>query len=97
MRIDSDATMDPGFASQLNGTCSFDPNAFAFLDPSSVGFDNAFYHVLYSDMRSRSMVDYYVSGDIFRDFVATMTKLGRIRVNTPATGGEIRRDCRFPN
>ena len=37
MRIDSDATMDPGFALQLNGTCSSDPNAFAFLDPSSVG------------------------------------------------------------
>ena len=42
VRISSDATMDPGFASQLNGTCS-DPNAFAFLDPSPVGFNNAFY------------------------------------------------------
>ena len=37
MRIGSDATIDPNFASQLNGTCSFDPNAFAFLDPSPVG------------------------------------------------------------
>ena len=37
MRIGSDATMDPGFASQLNGTCSSDPNAFAFLGLSSVG------------------------------------------------------------
>ena len=37
VRIGSDATMDPGFASQLNGTCSSDPNAFAFLDPWSVG------------------------------------------------------------
>ena len=43
VRIGSDATMDPGFASQLNGTCSFDPNAFAFLNPSTMGFDNAFY------------------------------------------------------
>ena len=61
MRIDSDVTMNPGFASQLNDTCSSDPNAFAFLDPSSVGFHNAFYHVFYSDMRSRSTVDYYAS------------------------------------
>ena len=46
MRIGSDATMDPGFASQLNGTCSFDPNTFTFLDPSPMGFDNAFYRNL---------------------------------------------------
>jgi len=46
MRIDSDATMDPGFALQLNGTCSSNPNAFAFLNPSPVGFDNAFYRNL---------------------------------------------------
>ncbi|XP_066347912.1 peroxidase 51-like [Miscanthus floridulus] len=104
--------MDPGFASQLNGTCSSDPNAFAFLDPSPVGFDNAFYRnlqvgkgllgsdqVLYFDMRSCSTVDYYASnqGVFFNDFAATMTKLGRIGVKTSATGGEIRRDCRFPN
>ena len=37
VRIGSDATMDPSFASQLNGTCSSDPNAFAFLDPLPVG------------------------------------------------------------
>ena len=50
-------------------------------------------------MRSRSMVDYCASnqGVFFGDFVAAMTKLGRIRVKTPASGGEIRRDCRFPN
>ena len=39
VRIGSDATMDPGFASQLNGTCSSNPNTFAFLDPSPVGSD----------------------------------------------------------
>ncbi|XP_066324112.1 peroxidase 45-like [Miscanthus floridulus] len=102
--------MDPGFASQLNGTYSSDPNAFAFLDPSPVGFDNAFYQnlqvgkgllgsdqVLYSDMRSRSTVDYYASnqGAFFGDSVAAMTKLGGIGVKTPATGGEIRREYRF--
>ena len=88
MRIGSDATMDPGFASQLNGTCSSDPNAFAFLDPSPVGFHNAFYHVLYSDIRSCSTVDYYASnqGVVFGDFMAAMTKLGRIGVKTLATG-----------
>ena len=50
-------------------------------------------------MRSRSTVDYYASnqGGFFGDFVAAMTKLGRIGVKTPASGGEIRRDCRFPN
>ena len=112
MRIGSDVTIDPGFASQLNGTCSSDPNAFAFLGPSPVGFDNAFYRnlqvgkgllgsdqVVNSDMRSRSTVDYYTSnqGAVFGDFVAAMTKLGRIGVKTSAIGGEIRRDCRFLN
>lgn len=107
-----DGTMDPGFESQMNGTCSSDPNAFAFLDPSPVYFDNAFYRnlqgrkgllgsdqVLYSDTRSRGTVDHYASdqGAFFADFVAAMTKLGRIGVKTPATGGEIRQDCRFPN
>ena len=107
MRIGSDATMDPSFASQLNGTCSSNPNAFFFLDPSSVGFDNAFYwnlqvgkgllgsdQVIYSDMRSRSTVNYYVSnqGAFFSNFMAAMTKLGRIGVKMLATGGEIRRD-----
>ena len=50
-------------------------------------------------MRSHSTVDYYASnhGAFFGDFVATMTKLERIGVKTPATGGEIRRDYRFLN
>ena len=50
-------------------------------------------------MRSRSTVDYCASnqGAFFGDFVAAMTKLGRIGVKTPDTGGKIRRDCRFPN
>ena len=45
------------------------------------------------------MVDYCASnqGAFFGDFVAAMTKLGRIGVKTPATGVEIRRDCRFLN
>ena len=62
-----------------------------FLDPSPVGSDH--------HMRSRSTVDYCASnqGAFFGDFVAAMTKLGRIRVKTPATGVEIRWDCRFPN
>ena len=95
VRIGSDATMDPGFASQLNGTCSSDPDAFAFLAPSPVGFHNVFYRnlqvgkgllgsdqVLYSDMRSRSTDDYYASNQsaFFGDFVAAMTKLRRIGV-----------------
>ena len=40
------------------------------------------------------MVDYcaYNQRVFFGDFVAAMTKLGRIGVKTSATGGEIRRD-----
>ena len=50
-------------------------------------------------MGSCSTVDYCASnqGAFFGDFVAAMTKLGRIGVKTSATGGEIRRDYRFPN
>ena len=46
-------------------------------------------------MRSRSTVDYCASnqGAFFGDFVAAMTKLGRIRVKTSATGDEICRDA----
>ena len=48
---------------------------------------------------SRSTVDYCSSnqGAFFGDFVAAMSKLGRIGVKTPATGVEMPRDCRFPN
>ncbi|KAK8456012.1 hypothetical protein SEVIR_4G259900v4 [Setaria viridis] len=111
-RIGSDPTMDQGLASQLRGTCGSNPtNGFAFLDPSPVTFDNAFYRnlqggrgllgsdqVLYSDTRSRGAVDNYASnqGAFFADFVAAITKLGRVGVKT-AVNGEIRRDCRFPN
>ena len=50
-------------------------------------------------MRLRSTVDYCASnqGAFFGDFVVAMTKLGRIGVKTPATGSEIRWDCRFLN
>ena len=44
---------------------------------------------------SRITVDYCASNQ--GAFVAAMTKLGRIGVKTPATGVEIRRECRFPN
>ncbi|CAL4966657.1 unnamed protein product [Urochloa decumbens] len=112
-RIGTDTTMDATFASQLNATCSSNPTSgFAFLDTSQVTFDNAFFRnlqsgkgllgsdqVLYTDTRSRGTVNYYATnqGAFFGDFVAAMTKLGRVGVKTPATGGEIRRDCRFPN
>lgn len=111
-RIGSDPTMDQSLASQLRGTCSSNPsNGFAFFDPTPVTFDNAFYRnlqggrgllgsdqVLYSDRRSRAAVDNYASnqGAFFNDFVAAITKLGRIGAKTAATG-EIRRDCRVPN
>ena len=111
-RIGTDPTMDSGFASQLNSTCSANPSSgFAFLDDSPVTFDNSFYRnlqarkgllgsdqALYSDVRSRGTVNYYATnqGAFFADFVAAMTKLGRVGVKTAATG-EIRRDCRFPN
>ena len=45
------------------------------------------------------MVDYCASnqGACFGDFVAAMTKLKRIGVKTPTTGGDIRWDCRSLN
>nr|CAB3471284.1 unnamed protein product [Digitaria exilis] len=111
-RIGTDPTMDPNFAAQLKSTCSSNPTSgFAFLDPSPVTFDNAYFknlqggkgllgsdQVLYSDWRSRGTVDHYATyqNAFFGDFVAAMTKLGRVGVKTAATG-EIRRDCRFPN
>ena len=104
--------MDQGLASQLRGTCGSNlSGGFAFFDPTPVSFDTAFYRnlqggrgllgtdqVLYSDQRSRGAVDNYASnqGAFFADFVAAITKLGRIGAKTAATG-EIRRDCRFPN
>ncbi|RLM55730.1 peroxidase 45-like [Panicum miliaceum] len=107
-RIGTDPTMDPNFASQLNSTCRSNPTSgFAFLDSSPVTFYRNLQagkgllgsdQVLYSDVRSRGTVNYYATdqGAFFGDFVAAMTKLGRVGVKTVATG-EIRRDCRFPN
>ncbi|KAL6873678.1 hypothetical protein ACP4OV_013760 [Aristida adscensionis] len=108
-----EASMDASLASQLRGTCGSNPNGFAFLDGQTpVGFDGAFYRglqggrgllgsdqVLYADPRSRATVDAYASNQaaFFAAFVAAITKLGRVGVKTAATGGEIRRDCRFPN
>lgn len=103
--------MDPNFAAMLRGSCG--SSGFAFLDAATpLRFDNAFYQnlragrgllgsdqTLYSDPRSRGLVDRYAAnqGAFFNDFVSAMTKLGRVGVKSPATGGEIRRDCRFPN
>ncbi|KAF8658840.1 hypothetical protein HU200_059333 [Digitaria exilis] len=110
-RIGTDPTMDPNFAAQLKSTCSSNPSGFAFLDPSPVTFNNDYFkslqggkgllgsdQVLFSDMRSRGTVNYYATnqGAFFGDFMAAMTKLGRVGVKT-AANGEIRRDCRFPN
>nr|CAB3471283.1 unnamed protein product [Digitaria exilis] len=110
-RIGTDPTMDPNFAAQLKSTCSSNPNGFAFLDPSPVTFNNDYFkslqggkgllgsdQVLFSDVRSRGTVNYYATnqGAFFGDFMAAMTKLGRVGVKT-AANGEIRRDCRFPN
>lgn len=110
-RIGTDPTMDSGFADQLRGTCSSNPNGFAFFDYSPVGFDNAYFRmlqsgrgllgsdqVLYSDIRSRNTVNAYAANQaaFFADFMNAMAKLGRVGVKT-AANGEIRRDCRFPN
>ncbi|XP_006656421.2 peroxidase 16-like [Oryza brachyantha] len=111
-RLGSDPTMDPNFVSTLRGNCAAGSGGFAFLDAASpLRFDNAFYQnlrggrgllgsdqILYSDPRSRSLVDVYAGnqGTFFTDFVTAMTKLGRVGVKS-AGNGEIRRDCRFPN
>ncbi|XP_052159835.1 peroxidase 45-like [Oryza glaberrima] len=112
-RIGADPAMDQGFAAQLRNTCGGNPNNFAFLDGATpAAFDNAYYRglqqgrgllgsdqALHADQRSRGTVDYYAwsQSAFFGDFAAAMTRLGRVGVKTAATGGEIRRDCRFPN
>lgn len=112
-RIGADPAMDQGFAAQLRNTCGGNPNNFAFLNGATpAAFDNAYYRglqqgrgllgsdqALHADQRSRGTVDYYAwsQSAFFGDFAAAMTRLGRVGVKTAATGGEIRRDCRFPN
>ncbi|KAF0903878.1 hypothetical protein E2562_029965 [Oryza meyeriana var. granulata] len=111
-RIGTDPAMDPAFAAELSKTCGANPNNFAFLDGATpAAFDNAYYRnlqrgrgllgsdqTLHADQRSRGTVDYYAwsQSAFFNDFVAAMTRLGRVGVKSAATG-EIRRDCRFPN
>ena len=86
---------------------------FAFLDAATpLRFDNEYYRnlragrgllasdqALYADARSRGAVDRYAAdqGAFFDDFAAAMTRLGRVGVRTADDGGEVRRDCRFPN
>ena len=86
---------------------------FAFLDAATpLRFDNEYYRnlragrgllasdqALYADARSRGAVDRYAAdqGAFFDDFGAAMTRLGRVGVRTADDGGEVRRDCRFPN
>ncbi|BAF20363.1 peroxidase 45 [Oryza sativa Japonica Group] len=112
-RIGADPAMDQGFAAQLRNTCGGNPNNFAFLNGATpAAFDNAYYRglqqgrgllgsdqALHADQRSRGTVDYYAwsQSAFFGGFAAAMTRLGRVGVKTAATGGEIRRDCRFPN
>uniref|UniRef100_A0A0E0LF29 Peroxidase n=1 Tax=Oryza punctata TaxID=4537 RepID=A0A0E0LF29_ORYPU len=112
-RIGADPAMDQNFAAELRNTCGANPSNFAFLDGATpAAFDNAYYRnlqsgrgllgsdqALHADQRSRGTVDYYAwsQSAFFGDFVAAMTRLGRVGVKTAATGGEIRRDCRFPN
>jgi len=112
-RIGTDPSMDPSFASQLSSTCSSNPSSgFAFLDPSPVTFDNAFYRnlqagkgllgsdqVLYSDARSQPTVVAWAQNatDFEQAFVGAVTRLGRVGVKTDPSQGNVRRDCAFLN
>ncbi|EEE66279.1 hypothetical protein OsJ_22484 [Oryza sativa Japonica Group] len=111
-RIGADPAMDQGFAAQLRNTCGGNPNNFAFLNGATpAAFDNAYYRGLQQGRGSSAPTRRCTptSGRaapstttreperLFGGFAAAMTRLGRVGVKTAATGGEIRRDCRFPN
>jgi peroxidase len=105
----ADAYIDPGFASQLQGTCpaNMDVNKFVFFDQSVTTFDNNYFvmvqqkkgvlfsdSILYFDSSSQGIVD---------TFAAYQNAFFNAFVNSmvtlgrlglkTATNGEIRKNC----
>jgi peroxidase len=108
-----DSFLDPGFASQLQGTCpSFmNPNSFVFFDQSVLTFDNNFFlmvqqkkgvlfsdSALYFDPSSQGIVDKFAA-DQNAFFTAFSDSMVTLgRLGVKtAANGEIRKNCVFPN
>ncbi|XP_078175191.1 peroxidase 45-like [Carex rostrata] len=108
-----DPFLDPGFASQLQGTCpSFmNPNSFVFFDQSVLSFDNNYFlmlqqkkgvlfsdSALYFDPSSQSIVDKFAA-DQNAFFTAFSDSMVTLgRLGVKtAANGEIRKNCVFPN
>ncbi|TVU40306.1 hypothetical protein EJB05_13764 [Eragrostis curvula] len=97
-----DPTMNPTYAAQLRSPCpaNMDPRIALSMDPvTPVTFDNQYFknlqngkgllasdQVLYSDPRSRPIVDAWAQSSVAfnRAFVTAMAKLGRVGVKTGA-------------
>ncbi|CAO2838930.1 unnamed protein product [Amaranthus hypochondriacus] len=84
-------------------------NAGQFLDPTAAKFDNEYYkqiiagkgvfltdQAMYNDQRTKSMVEAFAKDQnlFFREFAASMIKLGNVGVNEV---GEVRLNCRRVN
>jgi peroxidase len=108
-----DSFLDPGFASQLQGTCpSFmNPNSFVFFDQSVITFDNNYFlmvqqkkgvlfsdSALYFDPSSQVIVDKFAA-DQNAFFTAFSDSMVTLgRLGVKtAANGEIRKNCVFPN
>jgi peroxidase len=108
-----DSFLDPGFASQLQGTCpSFmNPNSFVFFDQSVLTFDNNYFlmvqqkkgvlfsdSALYFDPSSQGIVDKFAA-DQNAFFTAFSDSMVTLgRLGVKTAGnGEIRKNCLFPN
>jgi peroxidase len=108
-----DSFLDPGFASQLQGTCpSFmNPNSFVFFDQSVLTFDNNYFlmlqqkkgvlfsdSVLYFDPSSQSIVDKFAADQNAFFTAFTDSMVTLGRLGVKtAANGEIRKNCVFPN
>lgn len=84
-------------------------DAGQFLDSTASRFDNDYYRqiiagkgvfgtdqVMYNDQRTRSMIEAFAKDQnlFFREFAASMIKLGNVGVNEV---GEVRLNCRRMN
>jgi peroxidase len=105
----ADAYIDPGFASQLQGTCpaNMDVNKFVFFDQSVTTFDNNYFvmvqqkkgvlfsdSILYFDSSSQGIVDTFAA-DQNAFFNAFVDSMVTLgRLSLKtAANGEIRKNC----
>jgi peroxidase len=108
-----DVFLEPGFASQLQGTCpsSLNPNSFVYFDQIVSMFDNNYFWMvqqkkgvifsdsaLYFDSSSQGIVDKFAA-DQNAFFTAFANSMVTLgRLGVrTAANGEIRKNCLFPN